>query len=403
MDNLKNAHREKEQSRRGKSTLFSGLNRHIIQQLFFILIAFTFIPTGIVLFSVIKIHQDILMAAGIMQPADLAKIIPPVVAVLIVVLCVAIILILWISSRISRPIDTLFRAAERIGKDNFNEPITLPPTEEFSDLAAALNHAMDEVRKRRERDELLTSQKNEFLTILAHQLRTPLTEIKWGLSSLSGGSESDRGKVKSVNHSAEHLIELITTLLDVIAMEEGRFQYRFELVDFDALARAMVEAKRPRAEMRGVTLTLTTPQQTGRVFLLDRERIRFAIENLLTNAIDYTPQGETVTVEIRVDSEAQVSFCVTNHGVVIPSEEQKQLFTKFFRGNIGQKERPEAMGLGLFIVRNIAREHLGSITVNSDDRNGTRFCLTLPMRTTLPKDASPHKPKLILQDFLSAI
>ena len=243
----------------------------------------------------------------------------------------------------------------------------------------------NELRMFREvtREEQTAALKNKFMSVAAHQLRTPIAGIKWVIQMLVNGEAGpitvmQRDFLTRAAQTAERMIRLISDLLDVSRIEEGRFAYDFKIeTDITALVRSIVEPFREQAKERGVELALELPKASMPPLLIDSSRLTIAIENIVSNAFKYTLKGQ-VRTEIRREGD-NVIIVVSDSGVGIPKDETQKLFAKFYRGRNVMEQGIEGTGLGLFITRAILRRHGGDVVVVSEENKGTTFTMSLPI------------------------
>lgn len=237
------------------------------------------------------------------------------------------------------------------------------------------------------REKLISRSKSEFISIAAHQLRTPLSAIKWALSLLQKGNfgllqESQLDVVTQAFETNEKMISLVNDLLNVARIEDGRFGYDFKKADFRDMVTRLVSVSVPRA--RGKYTQLVFVDQVGEVmpFVYDQSKLSVALQNLIDNAIKYTSGGGMIEVILsRHDRFAQVE--VRDTGMGIPRHQIDRLFTKFFRAENVAQLPFSGSGLGLFITRNIIVRHGGKIEVHSEEGKGTSFVFTIPMDEAL--------------------
>ncbi len=224
--------------------------------------------------------------------------------------------------------------------------------------------------------------KTEFVSLAAHQLRTPLSAIKWTLRILS---DEELGKVnkeqkKYLNRtyqSNERMIGLIDDLLNVTKIEEGKYVYQPKLVHLEDLIQAVIDSLKPEIKRKNIELDFQKPKEKLPEVKVDMEKIKLAIKNLFNNAIIYSQKGGKVTISLK-QKENNVKFSVQDSGIGIPEKQQKRIFTKFFRGANAIKKETEGSGLGLFIVKNIIEAHQGKIWFESERGKGSTFYFTLP-------------------------
>ena len=235
------------------------------------------------------------------------------------------------------------------------------------------------------REKIVEKLKTEFVTISAHQLRTPLSAIKWTIRMLLDG---DVGKLtdeqteflKKAYQSNERMVNLINDLLNVTRIEEGRYLYNPEELDMIELIEKTIIPLKEIAERKNLKFEFLKPKEKEIKVRVDKEKISLAISNLVDNAINYTKEGK-ISIQFEYDSkDKQVKFSVKDTGIGISEEQQKRLFSKFFRGINAIKAETEGTGLGLFIAKNIIEAHGGRIWFESEEGKGTTFYFTLPLK-----------------------
>jgi signal transduction histidine kinase len=223
--------------------------------------------------------------------------------------------------------------------------------------------------------------KTEFVTVVTHELRSPLTSIAGYLDLLleeegPEGTEDRGAYLRIVKRNADRLLELINDLLDMARLEAGKLELKRLPLDLEGLIQEVGEALRPQIEGKGQRLLLDLeaplPLVTG-----DPERITQILLNLVSNAHKYTPQGGSITVATRAERTG-VCIAVQDTGIGLSSEEQQQLFTKFFRAQHPLAQEAGGTGLGLAIARALTELHGGTLTVVSTPDQGATFNVTLP-------------------------
>jgi PAS domain S-box-containing protein len=233
------------------------------------------------------------------------------------------------------------------------------------------------------REKMVERMKTEFVSLAAHQLRTPLSAIKWTLRMLLDGdlgqiTKEQKEFIEKTYNSNERMISLINDLLDVTRIEEGRYLYKPILTDFEPIVQFVINSYKEEAERKNIQILFEKPEEKLPKLMIDVEKIRLAIQNLLDNAIKYTPAGGRVTISLeRVKKE--IRFSIQDSGVGIPKDQQERVFTKFFRGANVIRLATEGSGLGLFITKNIIEAHGGKIWFESGEGKGTTFYFTLPV------------------------
>jgi signal transduction histidine kinase len=220
--------------------------------------------------------------------------------------------------------------------------------------------------------------KDDFVSMAAHELRSPLTIIRGYVEMLGeGAGMSDASKVhlQHIDRAALQLNSLIGDILDVAKLQEGRMSFNFTALDVSQDIAQVVDSFMRPAQDKGLTL-LYTPAPLPSISV-DTDRFRQLMINLVGNAIKYTPQGE-VRVTTAADAE-HVTIRVSDTGMGISAEDQQKLFQKFFRVKSQETEKITGTGLGLWITTQIVKAMKGVISVESIKGKGTDFIVTFPI------------------------
>ncbi len=226
----------------------------------------------------------------------------------------------------------------------------------------------------------LNKLKDEFLSTVSHELKTPLTTIKGFVSVILSGevgplNEQQLNFLTVVDQSVNRLTHLISNLLDLSRLN-GKVEMEFEKVDLVELVRGSVSSMLIKAREKNISISSSLG--TGLpVVQADTRWIGQVIENLLINAIKYAGEGASVNVSGTDKGEA-VMICVEDNGPGIPPGEQKMVFEKFYRGKASANQVP-GTGLGLAISKSVVEKHGGKIWVESKPGKGSRFCFALPV------------------------
>ena len=233
------------------------------------------------------------------------------------------------------------------------------------------------------REKMIENMKTEFVSISAHQLRTPLSAIKWTLRMLLDGdlgaiNEKQKEFLEKTYRSNERMITLINDLLNVTRIEEGRYVFKVFLFDIEEICQSIVDSFQEKAERKNIELVFEKPEEKLPKVRLDNEKISLAIHNLVENAVRYTPSKGKVTVSLR-RANMNIELCVKDTGIGIPGDQLDRIFSKFFRGANVMRIDTEGTGLGLYIAKNIVEAHKGRIWFESKEDEGSTFCFKLPI------------------------
>lgn len=220
--------------------------------------------------------------------------------------------------------------------------------------------------------------KTEFLSIASHQLRTPLTELKWAIASLLRQKHEgeDEGLFKRLQTSTNSMIDIVNNLLNITRLEQGRLEIHPESTDIVPIITSLCEDAKELASSKGITLTLDLPLPQIKL-MVDPVFFRQIMQNLLDNAIYYNREGGRVIIKATPQtSRWLVEVADTGHGIA-PGD-LRNLFTKFYRGETARKIRPTGSGVGLYFIKKIIEKHSGTIWATSQLEKGTVFSVTLP-------------------------
>ncbi len=232
------------------------------------------------------------------------------------------------------------------------------------------------------REKLVEQMKSQFVSVAAHQLRTPLSIIKWSLSLLKeekGLNKEEKDLILKAYQTNERMINLVNDLLNVARIEEGRFVYEPKIVEFSEIVESVYNSLKDYARQKKIEFKLEI-SEGKKIVKVDVEKISLAVKNLIENAIKYTPEKGKVEIFIKERKKKhELVFSVKDTGVGIPKDQQSRIFDKFFRGANVVRMQTEGTGLGLFITKNIIEAHGGKIWFKSQENKGTIFYFTLPL------------------------
>ncbi len=229
--------------------------------------------------------------------------------------------------------------------------------------------------------------KDEFVGLISHELRTPLSSILGYLELLRDDEEAPLSEEQLqylgvAERNAHRLLRLVGDLLFTAQVESGRFPLDIHDVDLGSVVSASLESARPVAANAGVSLAGEVPDRPL-VVRGDPVRLGQAVDNLVSNAIKFTPEGGRVTVSLREDGEEAV-IAVADTGIGIPAVELSRLSQRFFRASTATRNAVPGVGLGLTITKAIVTAHGGRLDIASEEGAGTSISLRLPLQTPLP-------------------
>ena len=231
------------------------------------------------------------------------------------------------------------------------------------------------------RDQEVERLKSEFLTVVSHELQTPLTAIKGALELVLDDETGELSRVQrrfldTIDRNCARLVSLVGDLLDLSRLEAGRIELEPQALDTCTVVRGALSAVTNLFESRGTTVRLDVPESLPPI-LGDRRRVEQILTNLLSNAAKYTPGGGLVEVAARSEN-GHVQLAVADNGPGVPEAEREIVFDKFYRGRDAIRHGEAGSGLGLAIVKSLVELHGGSVYVENSQPRGARFVVLLP-------------------------
>lgn len=229
----------------------------------------------------------------------------------------------------------------------------------------------------------IDKQKDEFISMVAHEIRAPMTAIKGFISMVTEGdtgdiSEKARGYLVDANSMSDRVIRLVNNMLNVSRIEEGRMLYQMEKLNLSRLVQMAHSQFKVEAERKGLDFKLNIPREINDIVEADSERLLEVIVNLVSNAVKYTGEGH-VEIVLSQPSRDKVKLEVKDTGPGISKAEQQKLFRKFYRvqSNVG---KTIGTGLGLHISKLLIERFNGEIGVDSELKRGSNFWFILPLK-----------------------
>lgn len=228
----------------------------------------------------------------------------------------------------------------------------------------------------------LLNAKSEFITIAAHQLRTPTTGLNWALDNLGKDKNitgESRETLSIARKTAKNLLKIINDLVNIAQIEEGKFGYQFKKINLTNFLGKVLSDAESVAKEYNVKLYFEQPKDKELLVKADTTRLALVISNLVDNAIKYNVANGQVIVKLRkLPSQPYVEVSIKDTGVGMSKESLSKLFTKFFRGKNVEKFAISGSGLGLYLAKNIIKKHGGKIWAKSVLNRGSTFYFTLP-------------------------
>ena len=306
-----------------------------------------------------------------------------------ILIAIAGVLAAWAIGRsLARPLGNLTRAAGSLAAGDYDARVPVSGDRDVRRLAQSFNDMAQEIGTSRTALERQTQEaqdannaKSEFLTTMSHELRTPLNAIGGYVDlmdmELRGPlTDTQRRDLQRIKASQQHLLGLISAVLDLSRIEAGRVHYDLENVDVDSFLSSMDSLVAPQAAAKQVTLRYCAGAPDLTV-IADREKLRQVLLNLLSNAIRFTPPKGTITLGAEGRG-SMVAAWVEDTGPGIPEDKREVVFEPFVQLDRSLSNTREGLGLGLAISRDLARGMSGDLVVERAPGGGARFVLTLP-------------------------
>lgn len=291
-----------------------------------------------------------------------------------------------------RYISRISEAVQNISEGNLNTVIDVIGDDEFSSMAANLNHMAADIKKLMEKERESERTKNELITNVAHDLRTPLTSIIGYLELLAGNqqvpADMQHKYIEIAYGKSRRLQKLIEDLFGFTKLNCGKIAMHVGQIDIVKLLGQLVEEAYPNFVEKGLSYDFQS-NVPAKIINADGNLLARLFDNLIGNAIKYGADGKRVLVKIHAEGET-VTVSVTNYGYVIPADELPLIFNKFYRVEQSRSSSTGGTGLGLAIAKEIVDMHGGTISVASD-LNGTVFTVKLQVDFDVDKENFGHK------------
>lgn len=278
-------------------------------------------------------------------------------------------------------------AVQSISQGNLNTEVDVTGDDEFSAMAANLNKMSSDIRKLMDKEREAERTKNELITNVAHDLRTPLTSIIGYLELLAGNTqipqEMQHKYIEIAYSKSRRLEKLIEDLFGFTKLNYGKIAMHIGQIDIVKLLEQLLEEAYPNFEEKNLSYDLQS-NVPAKIISADGNLLARLFDNLIGNAIKYGADGKRVLVKIHGEEDT-VTVSVTNFGRVIPADELPLLFNKFYRVEQSRSATTGGTGLGLAIAKEIVDMHGGTIRVASD-LNGTVFTVKLQVHFDIEKE-----------------
>ena len=289
----------------------------------------------------------------------------------LIAVAVAFLITFFLSRRILAPVEALSSAAKRLGVGDFSQRVQVKDKSELGELAGTFNSMASDLEKAEQL-------RRNMVADIAHELRTPLSNIKGHLEAVRDGvMKPDVNTIRSLDEEATMLSRLVDDLQELSLAEAGELKLVRQAEDITKLIRQAMAGVQPQATAKGLSLSLDLPDKLPPANI-DSHRISQVLRNLLENAMANTAKGGTTTVTAKQQGN-YLEVAVSDTGEGIPAEDLPNIFERFYRVDKSRARATGGTGLGLTISKRLVEAHGGTIEAQSELGKGSRFSFTIPI------------------------
>jgi signal transduction histidine kinase len=283
----------------------------------------------------------------------------------------AILLTFFLSRRILSPVKALTSAARQLGKGDFSRRVDYQGKGELGELASSFNSMADNLQR-------IERLRRNMVADIAHELRTPLSNLKGYLEAISDGVvKADETTIRSLNEEATSLSRLVEDLQELSLADAGEIKINPQEEDIIRLIKETITITQAKVNAKGLSLVVEIPETVSPVNI-DIYRIKQVLNNLLANAIAHTGKDGQITINVREEND-KVYISVSDTGEGIPPEDLPMIFERFYRVDKSRTRATGGTGLGLTIAKRLIEAHGGTIEVKSEVGKGSTFTFSLPV------------------------
>ena len=288
----------------------------------------------------------------------------------LVAIGIAILITFFLSRRILSPVKALINVSRQYGKGDFSKRIDNKDKGEIGELANSFNSMADDLER-------IQRLRQNMVADVAHELRTPLSNLKGYLEAINDGViKPNKAAIRSLNEEATTLSRLVADLQELSLADAGELKITLQPEDISKLIKEIITNSHPKTRAKGLKITADLPKQLP-LLKIDAYRIKQVLGNLLDNAIEHTGKGSEITLTAS-EQDKMVAISVTDTGEGIPPEELSLIFERFYRVDKSRARTTGGSGLGLTIAKRLVEAHGGTITATSEVGKGSCFTFTLP-------------------------
>lgn len=293
----------------------------------------------------------------------------------IVVLIIAFVALIFITYRMTRPIQQMYNAAYAYARGDFSKRITVNDNNEYAPLAHAFNSMADGI-------ETLDAMRKSFVADVSHELRTPMTTITGFIDGILDGTipqDQQQKYLQTVSDEVHRMSRMVSSFLDIAKIQSGQMSYIKKPFDIITTTGKVLFGFEERIEQQKINLSFEFDSDSM-IAVGDEDAIYRVIFNLVDNALKFTPEGGKVIVSSTV-KDSKIHLSVYNTGCGIPKEDAAHVFERFYKADKSRGINKRGTGIGLFLVKNIIKEHGEDIILTSKEGEFAKFTFTLPLYT----------------------
>ncbi|MGI6032008.1 MAG: HAMP domain-containing sensor histidine kinase [Coriobacteriales bacterium] len=297
-------------------------------------------------------------------------------------LLLSVVLGLFFARSIGQPIQKITKAASSIKEGDLTARTNLFGDDELSQLGKTFDEMADSIQRDRDLE-------RQLIGDVAHELRTPLMAIQATVEAIQDGVfPADEEHLATISSETRRLGRLVEALLHLNRLENGTVEVKRELVDVSDLVNDLTLTNEALVESSGLTFVSEIEPEIK--IIGDHDLVMQAVANLLSNAVRYTPEGGTITLRAR-RIEGNASISVTDTGVGLAKEDLDKVFSRFWRADSARSNISGGLGIGLALVKEVADQHSGSVSVESVLGEGSTFTINIPLAREDVSRASTEK------------
>lgn len=295
---------------------------------------------------------------------------------------------------ILRPIEKLTHSVYEISQGNLDQKVEITTNDEMALLGSEFNRMTERLQEfEKAKRAQLDRMKLDFMAIVSHEFRTPLTSINMSIDILSQEilgplTEKQRELLLDAKNDCERLARLLKNLLNLSKLESGGYELDFVPTNLQELIENSIRPLRLSLKEKNIDVVISLPEDLPDL-MADQQQLSWVFSNLVGNAIRYVPNGGKIKLAVERKQD-WLEFCLEDNGVGIPEDALESIFEKFVQLKTPDEAAKGSVGLGLAIAREVVKAHSGRIRVESKVGEGSRFYFTIPM-----KIYSPEEPQTI--------